>query len=269
MKVLPKVSVITVCRNSVATVERTIKSVLSQDYPNIEYIIIDGNSTDGTCDIIKHYKTHLTSFISEDDRGIYDAFNKGLKLANGDFIQYLNADDYINTDQISTCVKYFRSNGDWDILYGDIILVDERGNEYTRNQPHLISLGNACNSIIINHPTFFVKREVYQKVKFRTYYKIAGDYDWTLQALNAGFKFRYQKDNIIYMSNSGISNNNRFFALIETYKIIQRNAACGWRSKLKNGARVLLALFFHIIMKLVPGFNYEKFKHKIRKKLLI
>ncbi|HRP58868.1 MAG TPA: glycosyltransferase family 2 protein, partial [Vicingus sp.] len=120
----PKVSIITVCYNSEKTIEDTIKSVANQSYPNIEYIVIDGGSTDNTLAIIDKYKDKISTVISEKDHGIYDAINKGIKLATGDIIANLNSDDfYIDSDVITDVVATFE-NEKTDTLYADLYYVD-------------------------------------------------------------------------------------------------------------------------------------------------
>lgn len=120
----PLISIITVCRNAVAGIEQTIVSVLSQQYPHIEYILIDGASTDGTVDIIRTYESRLTYWQSRPDRGISHAFNLGLEQANGDWIVYLNAADFfVDTLVIGQMVPYLREHGNADVVYGQVELV--------------------------------------------------------------------------------------------------------------------------------------------------
>ena len=106
-KLNPKISIVTACLNSESTIEKTIKSVLGQSYDNIEYIIIDGGSTDGTLDIINKYKDKLSYIVSEKDNGIYDAFNKGLKIFKGELIGFVNSDDYLLPDAMNILCKYY------------------------------------------------------------------------------------------------------------------------------------------------------------------
>ena len=107
MKLNPKISIVTVCLNSEKTIERTIQSVLSQSYNNIEYIIIDGGSTYGTLDIVNKYKDKVSYVISEKDNGVYDAFNKGLKVFTGELIGFVNSDDYLMPSAMNILCEYF------------------------------------------------------------------------------------------------------------------------------------------------------------------
>jgi len=118
-----KISIITVSKNAGLTIESCIRSVLDQDYPNIEYIIIDGGSTDGTVDIIKRYEGDISIWISEKDEGIYDAMNKGINMASGDIVGFLNSDDlYAGPDILELVAEAFHNN-DTDSCYGDLVYV--------------------------------------------------------------------------------------------------------------------------------------------------
>ena len=120
----PKVSIITVCFNSETTIRDTLESVLSQDYPNIEYIIIDGGSTDKTLVIIKEYKDRIAQIISEKDRGIYDAMNKGIQLATGEIVGMLNSDDmYFNNSSVTTLINKLQGAG-VDSVFSDLVVLD-------------------------------------------------------------------------------------------------------------------------------------------------
>ncbi len=157
-----KVSIITICYNSASTIEETILSVLGQDYPNIEYIIIDGASKDNTMEIVNQYKSKIAVIVSEKDRGIYDAMNKGLGQATGDLIGILNSDDtYAYTEVISDVVKQI---GAADSLYADLQYVDGLSGQVKR---HWRSGTYAKEKFLMGwmppHPTFFVKTECYKK----------------------------------------------------------------------------------------------------------
>lgn len=181
-----KISIITVVWNNVNTIKDAIESVLNQTYKNIEYIIIDGGSTDGTIEVIQSYGNKINKFVSERDEGIYDAMNKGIKLATGDVIGILNSDDfYKSNDVLETVAKEFMVK-DIDCLYGDLEYVDQSNTSkvvrYWKSKPYRKGLFQ--KGWHPPHPTFFVKREIYHKYgMFNTNFKIAADYELMLRFL--------------------------------------------------------------------------------------
>jgi len=182
-----KISIITVCYNSSKTIEDTIKSVLSQSYSNIEYIIIDGLSTDNTLDIINKYKDQITSIVSKKDNGLYDAINKGIDLATGDIIANLNSDDfYIDNNVITDIVTKFEQEKT-DLLYSDLYYVEEENtNKVTRYwKSGEYKKGLFYKGWMPPHPTFFVKKEIYNKYGvFNLQLKSAADYEIMLRFIH-------------------------------------------------------------------------------------
>lgn len=181
-----KVSIITVCYNSAKTLERTIQSVMGQDYPEIEYIVVDGASKDGTLEIIQKYQSTLSKWISEPDRGMYDAMNKGIAMASGDVIGILNSDDvYMNNHVVSDLISQMQKDHA-DVVFADLILVDENQPEkilryYDSGQFHPDRFRFGWMPA---HPTVFVKRAIYDAVgKFATDYQIAADYEMLIRIL--------------------------------------------------------------------------------------
>lgn len=181
-----KVSVITVCFNSAATIENTIQSVLSQVYPHVEYIIIDGASTDDTLSIVTKYNERIARVISEKDQGIYFAINKGIQLATGDIIAILHADDfYTGPNVISKVVDTFQKYS-VDSVYGDLQYVDRSNPDKIFRHWHS---GNYHKSLFLKgwmppHPSFFVKKACYTKHGlFNTTLRSAADYEMMLRLL--------------------------------------------------------------------------------------
>lgn len=168
-----KVSIVTVCYNSAKTIERTIKSVAGQDYTNIEYIIIDGGSTDGTLDIIDRYKDKISVLVSEPDKGIYDAMNKGIARATGDIIGFMNSDDWYADGAIAAIVDSF-SKTDADIVYGKTI-VSKNGICQERING---SLNDICFGMVFCHQAVFVKSDLLRYHPFDISYKIVADYEF-------------------------------------------------------------------------------------------
>lgn len=205
-----KVSIITIAYNAEETISDTIKSVINQDYENIEYIIVDGASKDKTVSIVKTFGFEIDKFISEKDKGIYDAMNKGLAMATGDIIGILNADDvYADTKVISDVVKKFQEEK-VEGLYADLVYVKR---ENTDNITRYWKAGNYTKGKFLKgwmppHPTFFVKREIYEKYgNFITTFKSASDYEIMLRFIHKyEIKITYLPRVITKMRVGGISN---------------------------------------------------------------
>ena len=220
-----KVSIITVVYNNEQTIKDAIESVLSQTYKNIEYIIIDGASTDGTVDIIKNYDDKITKFISEKDNGLYDAMNKGIRLATGDIVGILNSDDFYASSNIIEKVTNELIKNSVDSVYGDLVYVDAKDTDkivrYWSSKEYKDGLFKTGWHPA--HPTFFVKREVYEKYGvFNLNFKIAADYEIMLRFLEKyKIKSCYIPEVLVKMRVGGESNQsikNIIKANIESYK---------------------------------------------------
>lgn len=214
-----KMSIITVCFNSAHTIQQTIESVIKQSYDNVEYIIIDGGSTDGTIDIIKKYENKIAYWTSESDKGIYDAMNKGIAKATGDIIAIINSDDwYLDNDVIKEVIEAFEKN-DIDIVHGNLIYVNEIENEKFRMLPNL-KLEKIYKEMVINHPACFVKKDVYKSLgKFDLKYNITADYELMLRFYIHGCSFFYLDKDIVYFRYGGTSTKNVYLTLTETCNI--------------------------------------------------
>lgn len=159
----PLVSVITPSFNQARYLEATIQSVLSQDYPRIEYIVIDGASQDGSMEIIKKYENRLAYWVSEKDSGQAEAINKGLAHANGEILAWLNSDDYYLPNTISAVVKTFEENPDVVMLYGDMLAVDEQGKAINLLKYKQLSLEDLLCFQILGQPAVFFRRAAHEK----------------------------------------------------------------------------------------------------------
>tara|TARA_B100001741_G_C16382555_1_gene518554 strand:- start:10 stop:750 length:741 start_codon:yes stop_codon:yes gene_type:complete len=170
----PLISIITVCKNSELTIEKTIKSVINQNYQNIEYILIDGKSTDKTLSIIKKYKKKIKKIVSENDKGIYDAFNKGLKLAKGDLIGFVNSDDILIQNALSILVKYYNNYPDKDFFFGSVKKHWKVIHGYNPWKIHFMW------GFYTSHSTgFYIKKKAAKKLgNYRLKYKFSADYDY-------------------------------------------------------------------------------------------
>lgn len=196
----PKVTIITVVYNAQATIEDTIISVINQTYANLEYIIVDGGSTDGTIKIIEKYREKITHFISEPDKGIADGFNKGIAMATGDWIGMINADDWYALNAVELIMNNGKAND--NVRCGNIMLIGNNG--FARIKKSKVSWLNF--GMYIMHPTCFIKNEVYQQVgKYDIHLKIAMDFDMFLRIKSKGFKIRHIDELIAYMRTAGVS----------------------------------------------------------------
>jgi len=203
-----KISIITVVYNNKNYLEDAINSVLNQSYSNIEYIVIDGGSTDGTVDIIKKYDNNISTWVSEPDRGIYDAMNKGILLATGDVIGMLNSDDQLyDTIAIEKIVLTFKNNP-VDCCYGNLVFVNNEDKIIRRWHSRPFEYGLFSKSWSPAHPTFYCKRELYEKYGlYKTNYKIAADVELMLRFLEViKAKSVFIDEYIVKMQVGGVSN---------------------------------------------------------------
>jgi len=213
-----KVSIITITYNSAATVEDTLKSVVDQDYPNIEYLIIDGKSKDNTLQIVDKYKDKITKVVSEKDKGLYDALNKGIALASGDIVGMLHSDDLYATNQvISDIVKTFESNPGAEGVYADLVFVDRNDiNKITRTwESGDYEEGDFLNGWMPPHPTFFVRKECYERFGgFNTTLRLSADYELMLRMIHKNkIKLAYLPKVVVKMRMGGASNVSFFVRL--------------------------------------------------------
>lgn len=183
-----KISIITIAYNSASTIEDTLQSVLGQDYSNVEYIVIDGASKDGTQAIIEKYRERLAYFVSEPDKGIYDAMNKGVLAATGDLIGILNSDDfYVDNHVLSDVAKTFTQGDKLDALYADLVYVDRADtNRVVRSwRAGTYRPGRFLHGWMPPHPTFFVTRRCYNEFGvYNTALRSAADYELMLRFIH-------------------------------------------------------------------------------------
>jgi glycosyltransferase len=225
-----KISIITVTYNSAATLEQTIQSVTGQTYPHIEYIIVDGKSTDDTLKIVEKYKDRISKIISEKDAGLYDALNKGIDMATGDVIGILHSDDfYVNKEVIKKYAVVF-SETHCDAVYSDLYYVDKNNTDkiIRKWKSGTYSKNAFINGWMPPHPTFFVKKEAYQRFgKFNLDFKSAADYELMLRfILKNQIQIAYLPEYTVKMRIGGKSNvsvQNRVNANLEDRKAWQVN----------------------------------------------
>lgn len=206
----PKVSIITVVLNGVETIEGTIKSVLSQDYKGIEYIIVDGGSTDGTLDILKKYHDRIQKYISEPDDGIYNAMNKGVRLSSGDIVATLNGNDvYANRSIVGEMIDFIE-NRSLDAAYGDLVYVDKGDLEKVTRvwRPGEYKKGAFRYGWVIPHPTFFCRKQIFEKYGYlNEKFQVAADFELLLRFIEKHqIKVGYLSKVIVKMQAGGKAN---------------------------------------------------------------
>ena len=222
---MKKISIITVCFNSAETIRDTLESVLSQDYPNIEYIVIDGASTDATPKIIEEYSDKVACIVSEPDKGIYDAMNKGVSRATGEYIGILNSDDVYSDCQVIRRVASKLDSSGVEALFADLCIVErfnlDRVLRYcsAKNfRPSMIRWG-----MTIPHPTFFVSRKSYEKYGlYKLSYRVSADFELIARFLyHHSVSYVYLPQNIVKMRQGGISTTGLWGRIDQNLEIVR------------------------------------------------
>jgi glycosyltransferase involved in cell wall biosynthesis len=212
-----KVSIITAVFNGEPAIVATLKSVAAQDYSEIEHIVIDGGSRDSTPALVREHGDRVSRFVSEPDAGVYDAFNKGLRLATGDVIAFLNCGDtYASADVVSRITEVF-SDEEIQAVFADVLIVDSRNPDRVirrYNSKHF-SPESMAYGLMPAHPSLFIRREIYRRIgEYDARFEIAGDFELCLRIfITAAVRYRYLNEAIVRMPTGGLSNR-------------------GWRSKL-------------------------------------
>jgi glycosyltransferase involved in cell wall biosynthesis len=242
-----KVTVITVCYNSEATIQKAIDSVAQQTWPSIEHIVIDGASRDGTVAIVHRNLSKLAHFVSEPDTGVYEAMNKGLKRATGDVVAFLNSDDVYSTPLvIETVVQSMKAQG-LDALYGDVEFFHPgnpakvvRTYDSSRFTPSRIAWG-----WMPAHPALFIRREIYERFgSFREDFKIAGDYEFVARVFKSGELNSQHLDQVLVRMQTGGLSTAGLAATYRLNKEILR--ACRQNGISTNWLMVLSKYFFKL-----------------------
>ncbi len=241
-----KLSIITVCYNAESTISDCLQSVIDQNYSDIEHIVIDGGSTDATVKVINEYSTRVTTLISEPDNGIYDAMNKGLRLATGDVVGFLNADDFYATNDVLESVAECFLESRVDVVYGDLCYVKRSKPteivRYWRSSEY--KPGKFERGWVPPHPTFFVTRNLYEQAGgyYDTDFKLAADFELIVRYLSVNkFHSRYLPKIFVYMRLGGETNQSITNILNQNREIL--------RAFKKNGLKT--SIFYFIIGKFV------------------
>ena len=269
-----RISIVTIVYNGVKTIEKTMMSILNQTYENVEYIIIDGGSNDGTLDLIKKYELKIKNgefsniyfmCISEKDNGIYDAMNKGIKLASGEWINFMNSGDYFESSYVLENI--FGSVKQYDkatsVIYVDTLFLNMDGKIIKKK---VIALKNFWKGICFLHQSCFVKTYIMKDYRFDTEYKIASDYNFLFRLYNEGFTFLYIPINISVFLIGGLSYNN-YKGVIERYKIVY-NANKKLIYRIYYIYLVYITIIQNIINNIIGYKNYSLLR-KIKNNILI
>lgn len=219
----PKFSVITVTYNAGSVLEDTIQSVITQTYKNVEYIIVDGKSSDHTLDIVQHYQSHIHTVVSEPDKGLYDAMNKGLKLATGDYVCFLNAGDAFHEDD--TLCQMVHSLSDCselpDVIYGETAIVDGEGHFLRMRRlsaPEQLDWKSFRQGMLVCHQAFFAKRE--KAVPYDLHYRFSADFDWCIRVMKQSRLLHNTHLVLIDYLSEGMTTRNHKASLKERFHIM-------------------------------------------------
>lgn len=219
----PKFSIITVTYNAGKVLEDTIQSVITQTYKNVEYIIVDGKSTDSTMDIVNRYREHIHTIVSEPDKGLYDAMNKGIDLATGDYLCFLNAGDELHEDDTLQLIVH-SLNGEKelpDVIYGETAIVDEEGHFLRMRRlstPEHLTWKSFQHGMLVCHQAFMPRRDL--AVKYNLKYRFSADFDWCIRIMKRSHVLHNTHLTIIDYLNEGMTTRNHKASLKERFHIM-------------------------------------------------
>ena len=251
-----KISVITPVYNNADTLSACLNSVISQTYSNVELIIIDGGSSDGSLDVIRQYKNSISVVVSEPDDGIYDAFNKGINRSTGDVIGFLSADDFLKDSNVLTKIAEKFSFEMADVVYGDLYYVNK--NDTTKVIRHWQAKKFSINQLAMGwmppHPTLYIKASLYKELgAFDKTFRISGDYDFILRLFTRiNLNIIYISEVLVVMRLGGVSN--------RSLKSLIQKSKEDYFALRKNEVGGLLALFYKNASK-IPQF-FLSTRHK-------
>lgn len=236
----PKFSVITVTYNAEAVLEDTIQSVISQTYHPVEYIIIDGASKDNTLSIINRYKERISRIVSEPDKSLYDAMNKGIKLATGDYLCFLNAGDRFHEDgTLQQAVHSITGSELPDILYGETAWIDKEGRFLRMRRlsaPEELTWKSFKQGMLVCHQAFFAKTSLAESYDLK--YRFSADFDWCIKIMQKARKLHNTHLTLVDYQKEGMTTQNRKASLKERFRIMAKYY--GWMSTAAHHAWFLL-----------------------------
>lgn len=220
----PRFSIITVTYNAARVLEDTIQSVITQTYKGVEYIIVDGGSTDGTTALIDRYREHIHTVVSEPDKGLYDAMNKGLRMATGDYVCFLNAGDALHEDDtLLLAVHSIKGDTLPDVLYGETEIVDAEGHFLRMRRlsaPEHLTWKSFRTGMCVCHQAFFARRELAEPYDLQ--YRFSADFDWCIRVMKKSRTLHHTHLTLIDYLNEGMTTRNHKASLIERFRIMCR-----------------------------------------------
>lgn len=221
----PLFSIITICYNAADTIERTIQSVLAQSYPNIEYIVVDGASKDNTLSIINRYKERISKMVSEPDKGLYDAMNKGICLASGDYLCFLNAGDTFYADTtLQEMADTLPSDKLPDVIYGETALVDAQGRFVRMRRlqaPEVLTWRSFRQGMLVCHQAFFARRELVPQYDLQ--YRFSADFDWCIRIMKQSHLLYNTHLTVVNYLDEGLTTRNQKASLKERFRIMAKH----------------------------------------------
>lgn len=242
----PKFSIITVTYNAGKVLEDTIQSVVFQTYRNVEYIIVDGGSTDNTLDVVHKYQERISKVISEPDKGLYDAMNKGIRMATGDYLCFLNAGDELHENETLQKIVYTLKGKELpDVIYGETAIVDEEGHFLHMRRlstPEHLHWKSFKEGMLVCHQAFFARRELALANPYDLRYRFSADFDWCIRIMKQSKNLHNTHLTLIDYLNEGMTTQNHKASLKERFRIMTKHY--GWISTILHHGWFVIRLFY-------------------------
>ncbi len=242
----PKFSIITVTYNAGKVLEDTIQSVVFQTYRNVEYIIVDGGSNDNTLDVVHKYQERISKVISEPDKGLYDAMNKGIRMATGDYLCFLNAGDELHENETLQKVVHTLKGKEFpDVIYGETAIIDEEGHFLHMRRlstPEHLHWKSFKQGMLVCHQAFFARRELALANPYDLQYRFSADLDWCIRIMKQSKNLHNTYLTIIDYLNEGMTTQNHKASLKERFRIMAKHY--GWISTILHHGWFVIRLFY-------------------------
>ena len=261
---ISKVSLITVCLNSAKTLTDTIESIVAQSYQNLEYIIIDGGSTDGTLEIIRRHEKHIAVWLSEPDNGIYDAMNKGIRMATGEIVGIVNSDDFLEDNALDVISTSYIKNKQAEVIYGKARVIDDKAKISFIVRPPLDLSGKKIYGMNIPHGGVYITKKCYEKHGlYNIKYSLAADHELMVRLATRDINFMYIDEILINQRLGGASSAN-FLKTINEYRIININNGQSYYKAWMQYFLTIIKTFIFFLLTVNPAVanKYENYKNK-------